>query len=187
MLETNLCQRDDIPPVEKGFAYKMQLETLKKIREKEADRIGQGYSVEKIAEQSSDSKTTIQKLIRLTELIKPLQEKVNIGEQLSVTAGVELSYISIDEQKIVNKILEENNLKLSIAQSEEIRSIKCAITEQSIVEIFAPKPKEKQIKFTGKISKNTFQKYKEKFNNDEEFDELVNMLLEDYFKESEVN
>lgn len=187
MLETNLCQRDDIPPVEKGFAYKMQLETLKKIREKEADRIGQGYSVEKIAEQSSDSKTTIQKLIRLTELIKPLQEKVNIGEQLSVTAGVELSYISIDEQKIVNKILEENNLKLSIAQSEEIRSIKGAITEQSIVEIFAPKPKEKQIKFTGKISKNTFQKYKEKFKSNDEFDELVNMLLEDYFKESEVN
>ena len=187
MLETNLCQRDDILPVEKGIAYKMQLETLKKIREKEADHIGQGYSVEKIAEQTTDSKTTIQRLIRLTELIKPLQEKVNTGEQISILAGVELSHINKDEQEIVNKIIEENNLKISIAQAEEIRAIKGTITEESIVEIFAPKPKEKQVKFTGKISKNTFQKYKEKFNSNEEFDELVNMLLEDYFKESEVN
>ena len=31
MLDTNLCQRDEIPPVEKGYAYKMQLETIKKI------------------------------------------------------------------------------------------------------------------------------------------------------------
>lgn len=187
MLETNLCQRDDIPPVEKGIAYKMQLETLKKIRENNADHIGQGYSVEKIAEQTTDSKTTIQRLIRLTELIKPLQEKVNVGEQISVLAGVELSHINKEEQEIVNKMLDENRLKISIEQAEEIRAIKGTITEQSIVEIFAPKPKEKQVKFTGKISKNTFQKYKEKFNSNEEFDELVNMLLEDYFKESEVN
>ena len=187
MLETNLCQRDDIPPVEKGIAYKMQLETLKKIRENGATQIEQGYSIEKVAEQSGDSRATIQRLIRLTELIKPLQEKVNIGEQLPVSAGVELSYINKEEQEIVNKIIEDNKLKLSIGQAEEIRAIKGAITEQSIVEIFAPKSKEKQIKFTGKISKNTFQKYKEKFNSNEEFDELVNMLLEDYFKESEVN
>lgn len=80
MLETNLCQRDDIPPVEKGMAYKLQLETLKKIREKEATHIEQGYSIEKVAEQSGDSRATIQRLIRLTELIEPLQTKVNKGE-----------------------------------------------------------------------------------------------------------
>ena len=184
MLETNLCQRDDIPPVEKGMAYKLQLETLKKIREKEATHIEQGYSIEKVAEQSGDSRATIQRLIRLTELIEPLQTKVNKGEQVSVIAGVELSYINKDEQEIVNKVIDENNLKVSIGQAEGIRAIKGAISEQSIVEIFAPKPKEKQIKFTGKISKNTFQKYKEKFNSNDEFDELVNKLLEEYFNES---
>lgn len=187
MLETNLCQRDDIMPVEKGIAYKMQLETLKKIREKGATHNEQGYSIEKVADKSGDSRATVQRLIRLTELIEPLQIKVNVGEQLSILAGVELSYISKEEQKIVNKIIEENNLKVSVGQAEEIRAIKGIITEQTIIEIFAPKPKEKQVKFTGKISKNTFQKYKERFNSNDEFDELVNKLLEEYFKESEVN
>ena len=46
--------------------------------------------------------------------------------------------------------------------------------------------KEKQIKFTGKISKDTLKKYKEKFNSNDEFDELVNKLLEEFFNESEV-
>lgn len=187
MLETNLCQRDDIMPVEKGIAYKMQLETLKKIREKGATHNEQGYSIEKVADKSGDSRATVQRLIRLTELIESLQIKVNVGEQLSILAGVELSYISKEEQKIVNKIIEENNLKVSVGQAEEIRAIKGIITEQTIIEIFAPKPKEKQVKFTGKISKNTFQKYKERFNSNDEFDELVNKLLEEYFKESEVD
>ena len=186
MLETNLCQRDDISLVEKGIAYKMQLETLKKIREKGGTPLEHQKSIENLANNTEESKATIQRLIRLTELIKPLQDKVNIGEQISIRAGVELSYISKEEQEIVNKILEDNNLKISIGQAEEIRAIKGAITEQSIVEIFAPKPKEKQIKFTGKISKDTLKKYREKFSSNDEFDKLVNRLLEDYFKESDV-
>lgn len=187
MLETNLCQRDDIPPVEKGVAYKMQLETLKKIREKEATQIEQGYSVEKIAKQSGDSRATIQRLIRLTELIESLQEKVNKGEQIPISAGVELSYINKEEQEVINKILEDNNLKLTIAQAEYLREIKGTITEQSVVEMFAPKKKEAEVKFTGKISKDTLKKYREKFASNDEFDELINKLLEEYFSQSEVN
>ena len=186
MLEANIYQRDDIPPVVKGMAYKMQLETLKKIREKGGTPLEHQKSIEDLANNTEESRATIQRLIRLTELIEPIQDKVNMGEQISIRAGVELSYISKEEQEIVNNIIEENTLKLSIEQAEEIRAIKGAITEQSIVEIFAPKPKEKQIKFTGKISKDTLKKYKEKFNSNDEFDELVNKLLEEYFNESEV-
>ena len=186
MLETNIYQRDDIPPVVKGMAYKMQLETLKKIREKGGTPLEHQKSIENLANNTEESRATIQRLIRLTELIEPLQDKVNMGEQISIRAGVELSYISKEEQEIVNKVIEENNLKISIEQAEEIRAIKGTITEQSIVEIFTPKPKEKQIKFTGKIGKDTLKKYKEKFNSNDEFDELVNKLLEEYFNKSEV-
>ena len=160
MLEANIYQRDDIPPVVKGMAYKMQLETLKKIREKGGTPLEHQKSIENLANNTEESRATIQRLIRLTELIESIQDKVNMGEQISIRAGVELSYISKEEQEIVNKVIEENNLKLSIEQAEEIRAIKGAITEQSIVEIFTPKPKEKQIKFTGKISKDTLKKYK---------------------------
>jgi len=41
--------------------------------------------------------------------------------------------------------------------------------------------KEKVIKFTGKIKKDTFKKYKDKFSSDDEFDTLINELLEKHF------
>lgn len=186
MLETNLCQRDNIPPVEKGYAYKMQLEILKKIREQEGVPSEHQKSIDNLASNTGDGRTTIQRLIRLTELIKPLQDKVNSGtEQVPIRAGVELSHLSINEQEIVNKILEENNLKIKVEQAEYLRSIKGGLTETDVIEIFISKTKEKIEKFTGKLNKETLKKYKEKFNSNSEFDELINRLLEEYFSKSE--
>lgn len=181
MIDTNLCQRQDIPLSEKGEAYKMRLEALKKIRENSPAQVEQGYSIEKVATNSNDSRATIQRLIRLTCLINPLKEKVNKLEQISLTAGVELSYISPEEQEIINKVMNDNHLKISIEQAENLRAIKGTITEESVLEMYKPKEKEKVIKFTGKISKKTYEAYKDKFNSDEEFDTVINKLLEEYF------
>ena len=138
-------------------------------------------SVENLALESKDSRPTIQRLIRITQLIKPLQEKVNNMVQLPLRAGVELSYINPEEQAIINKVMDDNNLKLSVEQAENLRAIKGTITEQSVLKMFKPKEKEKVIKFTGKISKKTYEAYKDKFNSDEEFDTVINKLLEEYF------
>lgn len=187
MLETNIYQRDDIPPIEKGFAYKMQLETLKKIKEESGAPEGHLKSIEELSNSVEDSQTTIKRYIRLTELIKPLQDKVNNLEQLSIKAGVELSYISRKEQGIINKIIDEIKLKLTVRQAEYLREIRGTITEESINNLFSVKKMAKQSEFSGKLKKDTYKKYKNKFTNDDEFDDLVNKLLEDYFKESEVN
>jgi len=200
MLETNLYQREDIPPCEKGLAYKLQLETLKKIREKSlvhSEQVNNGdvhdeqvenldvhseqeASIDIIASKSSDSRTTIQRLIRLSELIEPLQEKVNIGEQISLMAGVELSYINPEEQEIINKFIEEKNIKISKDIASNLRSMKGTITEETISELFIPK--EKVAKFTGKINKETVKKYKKHFKTNDDFNDLVSKLLEEYFE-----
>ena len=183
MLETNLCQRDNIPPTEKGLAYKIQLEILKKMREEGAVPVGQGYSIEELSEKVEESMTNIKRLIRLTELIKPLQDKVNANlDQVSIRAGVELSYINPEEQEIINKVLDENNLKLKISQAETLRSMSGEITEKNILELFITKNKEKPKKFTGKLNKETLKKYKEKFSSDDDFNQLVDKLLEEHFK-----
>jgi len=177
MLETNLCQRDEIPPVEKAYAYKMQLETIKKL----GTQYEHQKSIEKLSDKSKDSRATIQRLIRLTELVKGLQDKVNANE-ISVLAGVELSYIGVEEQNIINDFITNNNIKLTIGQAEMLRANKGEITEDSLKEVLQGKSnKEKVIKFTGKIKKDTFKKYKDKFNSDDEFDTLINELLEKHF------
>ena len=177
MLETNLCQRDEIPPVEKAYAYKMQLETIKKL----GTQYEHQKSIEELSDKSKDSRATIQRLIRLTELVKGLQDKVNANE-ISVLAGVELSYIGVEEQNIINDFITNNNIKLTIGQAEMLRANKGEITEDSLKEVLQGKSnKEKVIKFTGKIKKDTFKKYKDKFNSDDEFDTLINELLEKHF------
>jgi len=191
MLETTLNQREDIPPCEKGLGYKMQLETLKKIREKslahgeqvendEDAHDEQEASIDIIASKSKDSRATIQRHIRLAELIVPLQEKVNIGEQITLLAGVELSYINPEEQEIINKFIEEKNIKISKDIASNLRSIKGTITEETISELFIPK--EKVAKFTGKINKETVKKYKKHFKTNDDFNDLVSKLLEEYFE-----
>lgn len=191
MLETTLNQREDIPPCEKGLGYKMQLETLKKIREKslahgeqvendEDAHDEQEASIDIIASKSKDSRATIQRHIRLAELIVPLQEKVNIGEQITLLAGVELSYINPEEQEIINKYIEEKNIKISKDIASNLRSIKGTITEETVSELFIPK--EKVAKFTGKINKETVKKYKKHFKTNDDFNDLVSKLLEEYFE-----
>ena len=194
MIETNLAQRENILPCEKGLAYKKRLELIKKIR-KEND-VKDSYdnallenapmeqeecSVEKLANESEDSRATIQRLIRLTELNNDLKNKVN-NDVIGIRAGVELSYIKPEEQVIVNDVIDEHNLKITTAQAQKLRAVYGTITRENVIEIIKGKSKKKEDKFTGRLLKNIFKKYKDKFANDKEFSELIDILLENHYK-----
>ena len=90
------------------------------------------YSVEKLANESEDSRATIQRLIRLTELNNDLKSKVN-NDVIGIREGVELSYIKPEEEVIVNDIIDENNLKLTTAQVQKLRSVYGTITKDTII------------------------------------------------------
>lgn len=194
LLEMTLKQRKNIPLCEKGRAYKLQLELLKKMKLKKIEKDSninelemsvqseQLDSIDELSNNSPDGRTTIQRLIRLTELIPELQEKVN-NKDIPLLAGVEISYINIDEQNIINKFIEHNNYKLKVPQAEKLRERKGEITENEIINILMGKnKKEKTTKFTGKIKKDTYTKYKDKFSNDDDFDILIDKLLSEYFE-----
>lgn len=195
LLEMTLKQRKNIPFSEKGNAYKLQLELLKKMKmekSRESNNINdlggtvqseqeQLDSIDKLSSNSPDGRTTIQRLIRLTELIPELQEKVD-NKQIPLLAGVEISYINKDEQKIINSFIDQNNYKLKVTQAEKLKANKGKITEEGIMDILMKKEKKKEPKFTGKIKKDTYTKYKDKFENDDDFDILIDKLLSQYFE-----
>lgn len=172
MIDTNLCNRDRIPPVEKGYAYKMKMEILKN-----TPNINE-YN-ENSPEENSESTAQIYRYIRLTELIKPIQEKVN-NENLSIKAGVELSYLSQEEQEIVNQVIDDEKTKLNLAQAQKIRIKKNSITYEIVLKILKNQ-KVAETKFTGKVDKKIIKAYKNRFNSDKEFNDLLMKLLEDYF------
>ena len=112
---------------------------------------------------------------------KDLKRKVN-NDIIGIRAGVELSYIKLEEQSIVNDIIDENNLKLTTAQAQKLRAVCGTITKDNVLEIIKGKPKKKEDKFTGRLVKNILKKYKDKFANDKEFSELIDFLLENHYK-----
>ena len=97
MVDSNLQQRQKILFSERAFAYKMKLEAMThqgKRNDLTSDQVGEKLtSVEKLSANSPDSKSQIQRYIRLTELIKPLLDMVD-NEEIAFSPAVELSFLN---------------------------------------------------------------------------------------------
>jgi len=113
MVDSN-AQRSEIAPTDKGRAYKMKLEAMKRLpgrppKENSAPVVQnfEGKSSREIlAENSEDSHEQIRRYIRLTELVPELQEFVDSG-QMKMRPAVELSYLDEETQRdVVDRILE---------------------------------------------------------------------------------
>ena len=172
MLDTNLNNREKILPVEKGYAYKQRNSNINEFNDNST-------------EWNEEGKSQIYNYIRLTELIKPLQEKVN-KEQIPIKAGVEISYLNIEEQEIVNQVIEDEQIKITVAQAQKIRLKKNNISYEIIPKIIKNE-KIKVEKFTGKIDKRAMKIYKDRFKNDKEFSDLVIKLLDEYFNSEAIS
>ena len=122
MVESNF-QRSQILPSEKAFAYKMRLEAMKRQGYRSdltSTPVGQKYSVEVLADNSNDSKTQIQRYIRLTELVPELLEYVDEG-RIKMRPAVELSYLDEDSQRDIVDEIDLNDATPSHAQTIKMR------------------------------------------------------------------
>lgn len=121
MVDSNL-QREGLLPSEKGFAYKMKLEAMKH-QGRTSAQLGQKLtSVQQIADNTSDSRTQIQRYIRLTNLKKPLLDMVDEG-RIALTPAVELSYLLPEEQKDLIETIESEDCTPSLSQSVRMRKL----------------------------------------------------------------
>lgn len=119
MVDSNL-QREHILPSEKAFAYKMKLEAMKHQGRRTSDQLGQTFSVEQIADDSPDSKTQIQRYIRLTNLIPEILQMVDDG-RIALTPAVELSYLQLSEQETLFSIMDCDEVTPSLSQAQRLR------------------------------------------------------------------
>ena len=134
MLNTNLNQRDELLPSEKAFAYKMQLETMKRqgrrtdlcsigAQENEDDIYSNGAQVKSrdiIADQNNTSREQVRRYIRLTYLNQPLLDRVDNGN-LPFRAGVNLSYLTEAQQKGLLEYIDAYGIKITLDQSERLK------------------------------------------------------------------
>ena len=126
MVESNF-QRSQILPSEKAFAYKMRLDAMKRQGQRTdltCDPLGHKLegtkSVMLLADKSDDSKTQIQRYVRLTNLVPELLEFVDQG-RIKMRPAVELSYLDEDCQRDVVDEIDMNDATPSHDQTIRMR------------------------------------------------------------------
>ena len=187
MVDSNL-QREQLLPSEKAFAYKMKLDAMKRqgIRvDLTSDPLGpklNSRSNLELASQSPDSKTQIQRYIRLTYLSQPLLDMVDEGK-IAMRPAVELSYLTENEQEILLNTMEWEDCTPSHVQAIKMRqfSQEGKLSEgviQSILQEEKPNQKEQ-----FRMPKERISKYFAPGTSSQKIEETIIKALELYRKQ----
>lgn len=152
MVDSNL-QRETVLPSEKAFAYKMKLEAMKRQGQRmdlTSDPLGQKLkgkiSVELLANDSAESKTQIQRYVRLTQLIPEILDMVD-ENKIALRPAVELSYLAEEEQRSLLDTMECEDCTPSHVQAIKMRKFSEAgnLTDEVILSIMQEeKPNQKE-------------------------------------------
>ena len=125
MVDSNL-QREHILPSERAFAYKMKLEALKNQGARSdltSNKVGQKlWSVEQVASDAGESKTQIQRFIRLTNLVPELLDLVD-EKKISFNPAVELSYLDEKQQRDFLEAMNDTQNAPSLSQAIRLKKL----------------------------------------------------------------
>lgn len=121
MVDANL-QRETILPSEKAFAYKMKLDAIKH-QGVTSSQVGKKLlSIEKVGEESGESRNQVHRYIRLTYLIPELLSMVD-DNKIAFNPAVEISYLEQSEQRVLLNAMEMNDCTLSHAQAIRLKKM----------------------------------------------------------------
>ena len=122
MVDSNL-QRENLLPSEKAFAYRMKLEAMKH-QGKATSRqvVGMLESADEVGQVNGESGRTIQRYIRLTNLVPPLLQMVDDG-RIAFSPAVELSYLTRDEQAELWDLIGREDATPSLSQALRMKQL----------------------------------------------------------------
>ena len=125
MVDSNL-QRENILPSERAFSYKMKLEAMKHQGQRgdlTSDQVGQkSWAVNQLADDANESKTQVQRFIRLTNLIPEILEMVD-EKKIAFNPAVELSYLKTSEQKEFLEAMDYAQASPSVSQAQRLKKL----------------------------------------------------------------
>ena len=180
LVDSNL-QRENILPSERAFAYKMKSEAMKRqgfrtdltssqvvTKLRTDDKVAQGFGV---------GRMTVQRFIRLTELIPPILRMVDEGK-IALTPAVELSFLKKDEQENLFATMESEEATPSLSQAQRMKHLSQS-GRLDMDTIFAIMTEEKgNQKETLKINTSKLKKYFPKNTTPKQMEETIIKLLE---------
>ena len=126
MVDSNL-QRENILPSERAFAYKMKLEAIKNQGARSDLTSGQivqksKLSIERVAEDAGEGYKTVQRFIRLTNLIPELLDMVD-EKKIAFNPAVELSYLDTNQQRDFLEAMNDTQNAPSLSQAKRLKKL----------------------------------------------------------------
>ena len=125
MVDSNL-QRENLLPSEKAFAYKMKLEAMKRQAgrpKKNQSQVATKYDTASIiGNESGESRDTVFRYIRLTNLVSPLLQMVDDG-RIAFSPAVELSYLTKEEQAELWDLIGQEDATPSLSQAIRMKQL----------------------------------------------------------------
>ena len=158
MIDSNL-QRENLLPSEKAFAYKMKLEAMKHQGKATSSLVGTRLrSDDLLADSVGESRMTIQRYIRLTNLVPPLLQMVDDG-RIAFSPAVELSYLTKEEQAELWDLIGQEDATPSLSQAIRMKQLsrEAKLTPEVLYAILTEeKPNQKE---QVRIKKESLRKY----------------------------
>ena len=195
MVDSNI-QREDILPSERAQAYKMKLDAIRRKAGRPAknaeistagncDQVGHNYdgkrSVQIVADEAGESKTQVQRYIRLTELQPELQQMVD-DKKIAMTPAVELSYLKPEEQQMLLTAIDSEQATPSLSQAQRMKKLSQAgkLNDDTMLDIMMEqkKPEKCDLTFSGDV----LRKYFPRFYTPQRMQETIIKLLEAWVK-----
>ena len=188
MVDSNI-QREELLPSERAFAYKMKLEALKHQGARmdlTSCQVGTKLRAdEKLAESVNESARTVQRFIRLTELISELLDMVD-ERKLAFNPAVEVSYLKRDEQRMLLEAMDAEQTTPSLSQAQRLKkfSQEGRLTEEAMSAIMSEEKKSDMDKVT--LRSDTLYKYFPKSYTPKQMEQTIIRLL-DVWKQRQKN
>ena len=184
MVDSNL-QREHILPSERAFAYKMKLEAIKKQGARSdltsTQVVSKLRSNEKLGAENNQSRETVRRFIRLTNLIPELLDMVD-NKTVSFNPAVELSYLSPEQQQEVIRAMDDTQNFPSVSQAKRIKKLAQdgTFTTETVVAIMGEEKKSELDTVT--IKNDTLKKYFPRSYTPKQMEDTIIKLLEQWQK-----
>ena len=192
MVDSNL-QREELPPSERAFAYKMKLEAMKHQGERldlTSAQVGRKLenreSREILAEQVGQSRNQISRFIRLTELILTLLDMVD-ERKIAFNPAVELSYLKKEEQTLLLEAMDSEQATPSLSQAQRLKKF----SQQKMLSLDVMRAimsEEKKTDLDRVTLKNeTLRRYFPKSYTPKQMEDTIIKLLEGWYKKRQLS
>lgn len=175
MVDSNI-QREDILPSEKAKAYKMKFEAMKHQGSK-----AEKNTYDEVGEAAGDNGKMVQRYIRLAELIPELLNMVD-EKKLGFISGVDISYLSVEEQTLLYKKIMELNVVPNGTQAATLKKYSLSgELNAGVIDLLLSEEKPKAKKVTLKADRIK-EYFTAEYSNDE-IEEVIYELLEKWKQE----